>query len=86
MSEIRRMDFQNHPVVATELVKFLSINTSVEAVDKLVVDAKQIHEDMKELKKEVSLTAKNSSTNGNKVTAFDARLNSVVKRVDKLEK
>ena len=33
MSEISALDYRDSPVVSTELVKFLSLNTSVEAVD-----------------------------------------------------
>ena len=35
MAEVLMYQFKNHPVVSTELVKFLSLNTSVEAVKKL---------------------------------------------------
>ena len=41
---------------------------------------------MKELKKEVRLAAKNRSTNGNKVTEFGLKLTALIKRVEKLEK
>ena len=35
MSEISAVDYSNLPVVSTEPVKFLLLNTQVEAVDKL---------------------------------------------------
>ena len=35
MSKIVSIDCRNSPVVSTELVKFLSLNTSVETVDTL---------------------------------------------------
>ena len=35
MNNIQTADYRDFPVVSTELVKFLSLNTSVEAVDRL---------------------------------------------------
>ena len=35
MQEITKCNFSDHPAVSQELVKFLSMNTSVEAVDVL---------------------------------------------------
>ena len=35
MNDIQTADYRDSPVVSTELVKFLSLNTSVEAADKL---------------------------------------------------
>ena len=35
MAKISALNFSNHPAVSTELVKFLSLNTSVEVVNKL---------------------------------------------------
>jgi hypothetical protein len=34
MASYKRLNFKNHPSIATELVKFLAINTSFEAIDK----------------------------------------------------
>ena len=86
MSEIEQLDFENHPAISTELVKFLSMHTSVEAVEKLQTQHTDMTADMKDLRKEVGLAAKNSSTNGNKVTEFGPKLTALLKRVEKLEK
>ena len=86
MSEVEQLDFENHPAISTELVKFLSMHTSVEAVEKLQSQQSELVSDMKDLKKEVGLAAKNSSTNGNKVTEFAPKLTALIKRVEKLEK
>ena len=86
MSEVEHLDFENHPAISTELVKFLSMHTSVEAVEKLQSQHTDMVGDMKELKKEVGLASKNSSTNGNKVTEFGPKLTALIKRIDKLEK
>ena len=51
MSEISAVDYSNLPVVSTEPVKFLLLNTQVEAVDKLEESTKTLLEDMKDNKK-----------------------------------
>ena len=86
MQLVQKYDFKNHPVVSSYLVKFLSMNTSVEAVDKLKESTKNLLEDVKEIKKEPGLAAKNSSTNGNKVGQFELKLNGFDNRIKKLEK
>ena len=62
------------------------MNTSVEAVDKLKESNKTLLEDVKEIKNELVLAAKNSLTNGNKVGQFELKLNGFENRIKKLEK
>ena len=85
MSEVLSFQFRNHPVVSTELVKFLSLNTSVEAVNKLTAQHITFQTELKDLKKEVKEAKGNSSTNGNKVTEFGPKISALIKRVDKVE-
>ena len=85
MNEVAELDFENHPAVGMELVKFLSINTSVEDVEQLKSQAAVLVNEIKDLKKEVGIAAKNASTNGNKVTEFGPKLTALQKRVEKLE-
>jgi hypothetical protein len=40
MTAYKRLDFENHPTTATELVKFLAINTSFEAIEKVPMKAR----------------------------------------------
>ena len=85
MNEVLELDFENHPAVGTELVKFLSINTSVKDVQQLKTLTASITNDIKDLKKDVGTAAKNASTNGNKVVEFGPKLTALQKRVEKLE-
>ena len=84
-AEILGYQFKNHPVVSTELVKFLSLNTSVEAVDKLTLQHISFQQEIKALKTELGAVQRNSSTNGNKVTKFSPKLTALVKRVEKIK-
>ena len=86
MAKVKQLDFENHPAISTELLIFLSMNTSVEAVEKLQSQHSDMVSNMKELKKEVGLASKNSSTNGDKVTKFSPKITALIKRVEKLEK
>ena len=86
MVEIRDLDFKNHLVVSTELVKFLSLNTSVEAIDKLKESTKTLLDDIKDLKKETGLNTKSTSTLGHNITAVEGKVTAISKCVAKLEK
>ena len=46
MGDIQAVDYRDSPVVSTELVKFLSINTAVDSVDRLEETAEQLVEDV----------------------------------------
>ena len=58
----------------------------IKTVSDVTQDLLRLQKNMKELKKEVGLASKNSSTNGNKVTEFGPKLTALIKRIDKLEK
>ena len=38
MQEIQRLNFENHPVVANELVKFLAVNAEFDSIKTLQTD------------------------------------------------
>ena len=86
MSNIAEADFRDHPVVSTELVKFLSLNTSVEAVDKLQTQSREARETIKELVKESAGSKKTLQTVANKTDEVKKVMEALKKRVEKLEK
>ena len=49
MGEIAALDYTDSPVVSTELVKFLSQNTAVESVDKLVITSAELTTNVRQL-------------------------------------
>ena len=85
MAEIAALDYRDSPVVSTELVKFLSLNTSVEAVDKLEKQSEEMATSIKQILKDVSVINKSTSTVGNKADEIRKNLDSIKKRVEKLE-
>ena len=53
MSPISTADYRDSPIVSTELVKFLSLNTSFDAVEKLELTASEMVNNVRQLSKEV---------------------------------
>ena len=66
MAEIAAVDYRNSPVVSTELVKFLSLNTSVETVDKLEILTGELLVNVKDITKELGANTKLLYSVGNK--------------------
>ena len=79
MGKIKNLNFKDHPSVNTELVKFLSLNTLVEVVDKL-------QKDYVELSKNTTATCKSLNTLGNKLDTSSSLLADLKKQVTSLEK
>ena len=85
MSEIQALDYRDSPVVSTELVKFLSLNTSVEAVDRLEEQSESLVENVKQITKDMVQASSAVSSVGNKGDELKRAVNSTRKRVEKLE-
>ena len=85
MGEISAMDYTDSPVVSTELVKFLSQNTAVESVDKLVVTAAELTTNVRLLTTDMAGTKKSINSVGNVSDELKKALENVRKRIDKLE-
>ena len=86
MNDIAAMDYRDSPVVSTELVKFLSLNTSVEAVDKLEEKASDLSSSISTLTKDLAANTKSVSSVGNRADELKKIVESLRKRVEKLEK
>ena len=66
MGDIPAVDYRDSPVVSTELVKFLSLNTTVDTVDRLGEQSEQLVEDVKQISTELKLASKSVSSVGSK--------------------
>ena len=86
MNDIAAVDYRDSPVVSTELVKFLSLNTSVEAVDRLEAESILNTDVLKQMGREVSAAVKATQTVGNKSDELKKVVDSFRKRIEKLEK
>ena len=85
MAVISAQDYRDSPVVSTELVKFLSLNTSVEAVDKLQTQSEELSSSVKQLTRDVSGATKTIGSVGNKADELKKLVEALKRRVEKLE-
>ena len=85
MSDIAALDYTDSPVVSTELVKFLSQNTAVESVDKLVVTSAQLTTNVRELTTDMVGAKKSINSVGNLSDELKRGMENVRKRLEKLE-
>ena len=82
ISEIKALDYRDSPVVSTELIKFLSLNTSVEVVDRLEAQSESLVENVKQITKDMVLASKAVSSVGNKGDELKRAVDSIRKRVE----
>ena len=85
MALILSKSYRDAPAVSTELVKFLSMNTSVEAVDKLVDQSRDFQTTITTMTKTVASVSKDSGTIGNNVDKLKHEITELKKRLVKLE-
>jgi hypothetical protein len=85
MSDYKRLNFKNHPSIATELVKFLAINTSFEAIDKLTTKAAWLELEVLEFKKQLAAANKAASSASNKSDELKSVVAALAKRVGAVE-
>ena len=84
MSKISSVNFTDHPAVSTELVKFLLLNTAIDAVDQLVLKTSSIEASLCTVQKEVSGATRTITTVGNKHDNLNTQVKELIKRVNKL--
>jgi hypothetical protein len=85
MSLFKRLNFKNHPSIATELVKFLAINTSFEAIDKLTCKTAYLELEIVDFKKQLGASVKSAASAANKADEAKKQSDLLTKRVLKLE-
>ncbi len=85
MTEYKWLSFKNHPSFATELVKFLAINTSFESIKKLLAKATVMEGEVIEMKKQVANSVKAATLAANKADEARKLSDALTKRVAELE-
>jgi uncharacterized coiled-coil DUF342 family protein len=85
MADYKRLNFKNHPSIATELVKFLAINTSFEAIDKVTTKANWLELEVLEFKKLLAAANKAASSASNKADELAKVVATLAKRVGVVE-
>jgi uncharacterized protein YoxC len=85
MAEFKNLEFKNHPSISGELVKFLAIDTSFGAIEKLALKVAELEGEANENRKQLSIAVKSASTAGNKADEVKLLIKALSKRVVKLE-
>ena len=86
MTEISALDYCDSPVVSTELVKFLSLDTAIDAVDRLEVQSADYATNIKQLTKDSNTTQTAVNSVGNRADELKKSMDNIKKRLDPLEK
>ena len=85
MTEVVKQNYKDAPAVSTELVKFLSMNTSVEAVDRLVEQSAEWRIAFGDTSRKVQGASTTSATVGNRCDQLKNEVAELKKRLLKLE-
>ena len=85
MTEVVSQNYKDAPAVSTELVKFLSMNTSVEAVDRLVEQVAEMKGSYGDMSRKVQGASNTSTTVGNKIDKLKQEVAELNRRIVKLE-
>jgi hypothetical protein len=86
MASYKRLIFKNHPSIARELVKFLAINTSFEAIGKLTTKAAYLELKVVAYKKQMAAAVKSAASVANKADEAKKTSDLLTKRLTKLER
>ena len=73
-------------MVSTELVKCLSLNTAIDAVDRLEVQSADYATNIKQLTKDTNTTKTAVNSVGNRADELKKCMDNIKKRLDQLEK
>ena len=85
MALILSKHYKDSLAVYTELVKFLPMNTSVEAVDRLADQGKEFQTTISTMSRSVASVVKDCGTVGNTVDKLKNEINDLKKRLAKVE-
>ncbi len=85
MARYKRNAYKDDPTVASELVKFLAINTGIEAIDRVVTEVEVMEVEVTTTKREATRASRAASTASNKVDELKKVVDALAKRVGRLE-
>jgi hypothetical protein len=85
MADFKKHGYKHHPAIASELVKFLAVNTSFELLEKMTAKVSVLESDVSELKKVAAGAVKAASTAGNSADALKLVTAGLAKRLTTLE-
>jgi hypothetical protein len=85
MAWCKRNAYKDHPRVASELVKFLAINTGIEAINRVVTKVEVMEGEVTTAKREAMTASRAALMASNKVDELKKVVEALAKRVGRLE-
>ena len=85
MNTIRKVGLKNHPVVSSELVKFLAVNTEYQSIKDLQTLTTELKDSVKDVDKHATSSIKAASTASNRIDSLQDDLKALTARLKKLE-
>jgi hypothetical protein len=85
MAGIKANQYQNDPVVSSELVKFLAINTSFEVIDSLQKTVSDLETKLSAASKLIHISDKAAQSASNKSDEMKRMYDALTKRITTLE-
>jgi hypothetical protein len=85
MASYKRLNFKNHPSIATKLVKFLAIKTTLEAIERLTSKTTVLELEIADFKKKLNKAVKTAASAANKSDEAKRQSNLLIKQVTWLE-
>ena len=85
MADFKKHGYKHHPAIASELVKFLAVNTSFELLEKMSGKVTVMEAEISELKKAAAGALKALNTASNNADVFKKLGKTLTKRVTPLE-
>ena len=80
---IKRHGFKDDPLVSSELIKFLAVNTGIESIKCLGNKVVLLQNELTETKKAALLATKAATSGSNKIDELKSALAGLTNRVDK---
>jgi hypothetical protein len=85
MADFKKHGYKHHPAIASELVKFLAVNTSFEVLEKMTTKVAVLETEISDLKKAAAGALKASNTASNNADVSKKLGETLTKQITSLE-
>jgi methyl-accepting chemotaxis protein len=85
MEEFNKLNFADHPSIASEYTKFLATNAGHDSVEALAASVTSLTSDVSTLKTQLAEARRRADTASTKADAVDRLINPLTQRLKKLE-
>ena len=86
MRSYSEANFEDHPSISSEYIKYLSTNSGREDLDNFETKLKGVKDNVDDLKRRVVTLEKSAGTVGKNVTAYKKEQDALARRINQLKK